>query len=148
MPNALTSEPLFIDGIPHDVPEKVAAIARTRLAQTFINISEHTRTTDPILQVSRHPALLPEETGPAAEDEQTIEKRAQQYTAQCPRFGFDQLVLPADQADALLTAVAAIRLRHRVYGEWGLRKIEPTPSVALNLHGPPGTGKTLAAHAI
>jgi SpoVK/Ycf46/Vps4 family AAA+-type ATPase len=48
----------------------------------------------------------------------------------------------------LLTAVAAIRLRSRVYGDWGLRTIEPTPSVALNLHGPPGTGKTLAAHAI
>ena len=148
MPNDLTSEPLFIDGIPHDVPEKVAAIARTRLSQIYTNISEHTRTADPILQVSRHPALLPEETGPAAEDEQTIEKRAQQYTAQGPRFSFDQLVLPADQADALLTAVAAIRLRHRVYGKWGLRKIEPAPSVALNLHGPPGTGKTLAAHAI
>jgi SpoVK/Ycf46/Vps4 family AAA+-type ATPase len=146
--NTLTPEPLFIDGIPHDVPERVAAIARSRLTQVFTSISEHTRTTDPILWVSRHPALLPGETGPAAEDEQTIEKRARQFTAERPRFGFDQLVLPADQADALLTAVAAIGLRSRVYGEWGLRKIEPTPSVALNLHGPPGTGKTLAAHAI
>jgi SpoVK/Ycf46/Vps4 family AAA+-type ATPase len=146
--NALISEPLFIGGIPHDVPEKVAAIARSRLAQIFVDISGHTRTTDPILQVSRHPPLLPEETGPAADDEQTIEKRARQYTAQSPRFSFDQLVLPADQADALLTAVAAIKLRSRLYGDWGLRKIEPTPSAALNLHGPPGTGKTLAAHAI
>jgi SpoVK/Ycf46/Vps4 family AAA+-type ATPase len=146
--NALTSEPLFIDGIPHDVPEKVAAIARSRLTHIFADISEHTRTTDPILRVSRHPVQFTRETGPAAEDEQTIEERARQYTAQCPRFSFDQLVLPVDQADALLAAVAAIRLRSRVYGEWGLSRIEPSPGAALNLHGPPGTGKTLAAHAI
>lgn len=148
MPDALTSEPLLIDGIPRDVPEKVAAIARSRLAQIYLNISEHTRTANPALQVARHPLHPTGKSGPAAEDEQAIEKRAERYTAQCPRFGFDQLVLPADQADALLTAVAAIRLRARLYDEWGLRAIQPAPGVALNLHGPPGTGKTLAAHAI
>jgi SpoVK/Ycf46/Vps4 family AAA+-type ATPase len=140
-----SSEPLFIDGIPHDVPEKVAAIARSRLAQVFTDVRRHTRSADPLLRVGTHPAG--EESGPA-EEEQTIEERARQYPAQRPRYDFDQLVLPADQAEALLTAVAAIRVRSRVYGDWGLHRIEPTQSTALNLHGPPGTGKTLAAHAI
>src|SRR5437879_13153540 len=41
-----------------------------------------------------------------------------------------------------------MRMEHKVFDEWGLRKIEPFPHAALNFHGPPGTGKTLAAHAI
>jgi ATP-dependent 26S proteasome regulatory subunit len=151
---------LYIDGIPDDVPERVAAIARARLGQVFTNISENTGTADHIIRVGRRSAARESDRlagqtsrpghdreGPA-DDDQTAELRAKQYAAERPRFSFDQLVLPPDQADALLVAVAAIKLRARVYDEWGLRKVEPAPGVALNLHGPPGTGKTLTAHAI
>ncbi len=50
--------------------------------------------------------------------------------------------------DQLLLAVNVIEVRTLVFGTWGLQRIEPHPSSAINLHGPPGTGKTLAAHAI
>ena len=149
------SSPLFFDGIPDDVPERDAAVARSRLARAFEELSEHTSTDQVVLRVGRVGTPQPR-PGPAAvhngraqtDDEETIETLARQYVAEPPRFGFDQLVIPADQSEALLTAVNSIRLRSKVYGEWGLRRIEPAPSVALNLHGPPGTGKTLAAHAI
>lgn len=150
------SAPLFFDGIPGDVPEQAAAVARSRLARTFEELAAHTRAGQVVLRVGRAGASRPAPGSPAADhdvraasdEEATIETLARQYAAEPPRFGFDQLVIPADQREALLTAVAAIRLRPRVYGEWGLRRIEPAPSVALNLHGPPGTGKSLAAHAI
>lgn len=150
------SSPLFFDGIPDDVPERVAAVARSRLAKAFEELAEHTGSDQVVLRVGRAgtPWPTPEPTGahhgyrPRADDEATIEALARQYVAEPPRFGFDQLVIPTDQRETLLTAVAAIRLGSKVYDEWGLRRIEPAPSVALNLHGPPGTGKTLAAHAI
>ncbi|MEW9552364.1 ATP-binding protein [Nonomuraea sp. NPDC050783] len=141
---------LFFDGIPDDVPETVAAVARTRLARAFDDLARHTRTERLILHVGRNPPRPPASRagGDQPAETETIEERARQYVAEPPRYRFDQLVIPADQADALLTAVAALGLRSKIYGQWGLRRIEPSPSVALNLHGPPGTGKTLAAHAI
>ncbi|MET8760672.1 ATP-binding protein [Lentzea sp. NPDC004782] len=140
---------MFFDGIPGDVPEPVAAVARTRLARAFDDLAQHTRTEQLVLRVGRNPPRLhvPANNGDHP-DTETAEKRARQYVAEPSRYRFDQLVIPAAQADELMTAVAAIRLRSRIYGQWGLREIEPSPSVALNLHGPPGTGKTLAAHAI
>jgi SpoVK/Ycf46/Vps4 family AAA+-type ATPase len=157
-----TAPLLFYDGIPADVPDDVAAVARSRLASAYEGLSEHTDTGQLVLQVGSAHAR---DTGSAprpgsgirvpepardqpADGEETIASRARQYVATTPKFGFDQLVMSADQADALLTAVAATGLRPKLYGEWGLRRIEPSPSAALNLHGPPGTGKTLAAHAI
>jgi SpoVK/Ycf46/Vps4 family AAA+-type ATPase len=146
---------LLFAGIPADVPEDVAALTRSRLARAFDELARCTAARQILLQVGTH--LGSGQGGAraahnghqnASHDEATTEVRAQQYTATPPKFGFDQLVLPADEAEALMTAVNAIMLRSRIYGEWGLRKIEPSPSVALNLHGPPGTGKTLAAHAI
>jgi ATP-dependent 26S proteasome regulatory subunit len=92
--------------------------------------------------------LKPGNNGGESSAEDKAGGRAQLYVAEEPRFSFDQLVMPQSVAEALLTTVAAINVRSRVYDEWGLRKIEPSPSAAINLHGPPGTGKTLAAHAI
>jgi SpoVK/Ycf46/Vps4 family AAA+-type ATPase len=148
------SGPVHFAGIPADVPEDLAALTRSRLARAFSDLAPATAAQQILLQVGTHLGSGQREPRAAANghrdasDDETTEARARQYAAMPPKFGFDQLILPADEAAALMTAVNAIRLRSKIYDEWGLRKIEPSPSAALNLHGPAGTGKTLAAHAI
>jgi SpoVK/Ycf46/Vps4 family AAA+-type ATPase len=154
---------LTVHGIPDDVPARVAAVARSRLYQAYGDVRSHSSGPDPVIAIGAADALLdhvpgrPDPAGegtartrPAApeDDEAGEQDRTRRYTAQQPLFAFEQLVLPVAVKDQLITAVEAIRLRTRLYDDWGLRAIEPNPSVALNLHGPPGTGKTLAAHAI
>jgi SpoVK/Ycf46/Vps4 family AAA+-type ATPase len=146
---------LTVRGIPEHVPDRVAAIARSRLYQVYGDLRSHSRGTNPVIAIGPADTLAdraPERVTPVRErprpatDEEP--NRTRQYAAQQPQFAFEQLVLPEAVKDQLITAVEAIRLRARIYDDWGLRAIEPAPSVALNLHGPPGTGKTLAAHAI
>ena len=144
--NGHRADPLAISGIPTDVPERVAAIARTRLASAFLDIARSTATPAPVITIG-HTTARPPST-PAGDDEEGTDDRARRYEPEQPRFTFEQLIMPPAVAEALLTAVEAIKVRSRVYDDWGLRRIEPSPSNALNLHGPPGTGKTLAAHAI
>lgn len=57
-------------------------------------------------------------------------------------------MLPARTLNDLHLAIDTVRLRDRVFDEWGLREIEPYPRSAINLHGSPGTGKTLVAHGL
>lgn len=154
---------VVVEGIPDDIPERVAAVARSRFARAFLELATQSRQPNLVVTLGRHAALQAKRAsaghphrvlgGPRSrphddDDEGGIEERAARYVAERPRFGFDQLVIPPELSDALLTAVAAIAVRSTVYDRWGLRAIEPAPSSALNLHGPPGTGKTLAAHAI
>lgn len=154
---------LAVHGIPEDVPARVAAVARSRLYEAYSELRNHSRGPNPVIAIGSAEALthrVPDGTAqareaatnprPTAPDDDGSENqiRPRQYTGQQPQFAFEQLVLPVGVKDELVTAVEAIRLRAKLYDEWGLRAIEPAPSVALNLHGPPGTGKTLAAHAI
>ena len=78
----------------------------------------------------------------AAEDGRTT------FTPIEPKHSFDRLVLPAETLERILDLVALVELRPLVFGTWGLSRIEPNPSVAVNFRGPPGTGKTMAAHAV
>jgi SpoVK/Ycf46/Vps4 family AAA+-type ATPase len=66
-----------------------------------------------------------------------------------PRYGWDDLVLPADQFALLREIVATVRGRPVVLDEWGAgRKLASSAGVTLLFAGPPGTGKTMAAEVI
>jgi hypothetical protein len=74
-------------------------------------------------------------------------KKDPEFTAVEPSYRMDQLALPEHTLDRLLDCIAFVDLAPVVFDKWGLRGIEPHPSIAVNLRGPPGTGKTMAAHA-
>ncbi|MDR2782748.1 MAG: ATP-binding protein [Treponema sp.] len=65
-----------------------------------------------------------------------------------PQFTFDQLVLDDKVMEELQYSIKFESVRDKIYEEWGLKKIDPSPKLALNFHGPSGTGKTMAAQAI
>jgi hypothetical protein len=64
-----------------------------------------------------------------------------------PRRGWDDLVLPADDARQLRELAARHRRRGVVYGEWRFPPLPSTGIVAL-FAGTSGTGKTLAAEVV
>jgi AAA+ superfamily predicted ATPase len=70
-----------------------------------------------------------------------------EFVAMEPSYRLDQVVLPEATREALLDCVSFVEVAPMVFDDWGLRAIEPHPSIAVNFRGPPGTGKTIAAHA-
>lgn len=81
-------------------------------------------------------------------DEFDYEKLSYNYTAEIPRYTFDQVILPQKVLDQIERAIGVLQVEHKVFDEWGLRSIIPTASSALSFYGPPGTGKSMAAEAI
>lgn len=81
-------------------------------------------------------------------DEFDYEKLSYNYTAEQPRYTFDQVILPQKVLDQIERAIGVIQVEQKVFDEWGLRSIIPTASSALSFYGPPGTGKSMAAEAI
>jgi ATP-dependent 26S proteasome regulatory subunit len=67
---------------------------------------------------------------------------------QDPKYTFGQIVLDDQIFEELQYAVKFEAVRAKVYEDWGLNAIEPSPKLALNFHGDSGTGKTMAAHAL
>ncbi|MEU5988779.1 ATP-binding protein [Spirillospora sp. NPDC047418] len=66
-----------------------------------------------------------------------------------PAVGWDDLVLPPDEAGRLRELVARARHRHRVLGDWGLRTGGGRGRGVVALFaGESGTGKTLAAEVV
>ena len=66
-----------------------------------------------------------------------------------PRYGWSDIILPADQVAQLREIVATVRGRPLVLDEWGLgRKLASSAGVTVLFAGPPGTGKTMAAEII
>src|SRR3569623_1836992 len=62
---------------------------------------------------------------------------------------WDDLVLPADQMEAIVDLVARVRTSARVYEDWGFgRKVGKGIGVSALFSGPPGTGKTMVAALI
>lgn len=149
---------LVIQGIPTDIPVTVDALCRSRFHHAVTELLHKTRLKDLKITIATATAPLDVHIGSSMDAETTgqtrssddppIEIRALQYKAQQPFFTFEQLVVPQDLMEDLLSAVEVIRVERKVFDEWGLRRIQPFPHSALNFHGPPGTGKTLAAHAI
>jgi len=65
-----------------------------------------------------------------------------------PLYSLDQLVIENETLQEILYSIKTFEVKSIVFDDWGLRKMEPFPKIALNFHGEPGTGKTMAAHAI
>ena len=62
---------------------------------------------------------------------------------------WEDLVLPAPQAEVLRTMALHVRQRHRVYRDWGFdAKSGRGLGIAALFSGPSGTGKTLAAEVL
>lgn len=64
-------------------------------------------------------------------------------------FSWDQLILPKEQKDILLSAFHQIQYKQLVYENWGLNKtMAYGTGLSILLYGPPGTGKTMAAQVL
>ncbi len=63
-----------------------------------------------------------------------------------PRFGWDDIVLPADQIQQLREMGNHVDHHHTVYARWGLeRRLGLSQGLMALFAGPSGTGKTMAA---
>lgn len=65
-----------------------------------------------------------------------------------PRFGFDELMLPAKQHRTLQELVRAMENLAEVHYEWGTARAWNESGLSALFAGPPGTGKTMAAEAL
>lgn len=66
-----------------------------------------------------------------------------------PAYGWEDIVLPAAEADTLKQAYSYMKYRHTVYNEWGFgKKAAYGKGLSMLFSGPPGTGKTMAAQII
>jgi SpoVK/Ycf46/Vps4 family AAA+-type ATPase len=144
---------LQVLGIPAGVPAADAAVCRSRLLKAAAELMDaagldslklHVVTPDAVRTGSGTGGTAPARDG----DDLPTEVRAERYQSRPPLYTFERLVVPEPVRADLLSAVALLRLRPKVFDEWGLRQIEPFPRTVLNFHGPSGTGKSLAAHAL
>jgi hypothetical protein len=66
-----------------------------------------------------------------------------------PRYGWDDIVLPADKMRQLRSIAAWMRFRRRVHEDWGFgRKLSRGKGLNVLLTGASGTGKTMAAEIL
>jgi len=86
---------------------------------------------------------LEEGTGTSSNDEELTT-----FVPINPKFTFDQIILDDDTHTEIKKTLSMIKIRNKLYDEWGFKKIEPAPRLILNFYGQPGTGKTMTAHAI
>ncbi|MBK6467777.1 MAG: ATP-binding protein [Rhodobacter sp.] len=65
-----------------------------------------------------------------------------------PRFGLDELMLPARQAGQIRALIRALESLGTVHSDWHLGRAWNDSGLSVLFTGPPGTGKTMAAEAI
>lgn len=143
-----------VSGIPADAEPQASALLRSRLlsaVDSFAGGYQRWRDVPLSFTVSDGNSGSSGQPGRSSGPDPevtSIEDRASYFVPTDPLYDFEFLVLPQRTMDQLLLAVDMLEVRDLVFNRWNLRRIEPRPGSAVNLHGPPGTGKTLAAHAI
>jgi len=93
----------------------------------------------------RQPAVTVEDLYAAARGQSTpiLSSLARKIN---PRFGWDDIVLPADQIQQLREMGNHVEHHHTVYARWGLeRRLGLSQGLMALFAGPSGTGKTMAA---
>ena len=147
---------ITIEGVIPGAPADEAALLRARIAEYVTQFSAKYRP-DPFQLVLRHgepPNALGHpwhEAGTPGvmrgKAEPETSKDEPEFIAIEPNYRLDQVMLAAATKERLLDCVSFVEVSRQVFDLWGLREIEPHPSIAVNFRGPPGTGKTMAAHA-
>lgn len=141
-------------GIPSQASETVAATCRVRLRKAAEELLRATEMNVVELRVRASSNPLSNRSGMNAtssaddHEDMTTESRAARYQSREPLYRLEQLVIPEAVRDHILHAASVLRVKTKVFGDWGLSQIDPYPRSVLNFHGPSGTGKTMAAHAL
>lgn len=148
---------ITIEGVIPGAPADEAALLRARIAE-YVNQFSAKYRPDPFQLVLRHGEPPAESGNPwhdagspplmrGKSESATSRDEPPEFIAIKPNYRLDQVMLAADTMERLLDCVSFVEVSHQVFDLWGLREIEPHPSIAVNFRGPPGTGKTMAAHA-
>jgi len=142
---------ISIQNFPAEIGEQKQSLLISKLSMLFNNLMNDNGLD--ILDVHVH-AKYPNDTktmmegnGTQNAEKSESEKKAL-FLVQDPHFDFTQLILEDETIKELDYFVKSESVNDRVFNEWGLKKIEPFPKLALNFHGSSGTGKTMAAHAL
>ena len=146
---------LSIFGLPTGVSKEATAILKSRIYRLVNNFAYENNLQEANILIGSKDLMnrvitqsRPVMTPRSGEDDTSTEVMARKYVSTEPRCSYDNLILPDQTMADIVAGVSVIKIAHKVFEEWGLRKIEPYPRTALNFHGPSGTGKTLAAHGI
>ena len=70
------------------------------------------------------------------------------FTAEEPRYTFDEIILRPEVRHRLERAAAIITHRDLIFNTWGFGRCDKATKSILFLYGPAGTGKTITAHAV
>jgi SpoVK/Ycf46/Vps4 family AAA+-type ATPase len=144
---------VLVDGIPEHVAETASAIFRSRITSAARSLHEVTGLDSFSVSITygggdRGGSTASRMDAPGEDDEYDVARRARRFLPAPPLYRFDNLVTAPQMREELISAAEWPRVKQTVYQTWGLQRIEPRPSLALNFYGRPGTGKTMAAHAV
>jgi SpoVK/Ycf46/Vps4 family AAA+-type ATPase len=142
---------ILVDKLP-DLPGSQKDIFRSRLYRSIDELlcrhyPNENKNDITIAEIENHGKSLPAQMY-QQDDENEDEKKSSVVAVIEPQFTFEQIVLDAEVKKELEYAVQFEGVRNFVYETWNMKRIDPSPKLALNFHGPSGTGKTMAAHAL
>jgi len=144
---------LTLSNIPDFASETNKTIFLSRVSNAVNDIlAEKYKVPSPLVKVDIVPDQAKEHVRQNTKDEKKDDDddggTSFSIEAQEPQYTFDQIILEDGVLEELQYSIKFESVRNKVYDEWGLSKIEPSPKLALNFHGDSGTGKTMAAHGI
>lgn len=152
--NSKERKALTLQGTIPGAPREEADLLRTRIYQLVGDLAKNHRL-GPFQLVLRYGEISTPAAGPSSNTNAHARGRTEpsapadsspEFVAMEPNYQLGQLVLPAGTMERLMDCISFVEVAPLVFDTWGLRAVEPHPSIAVNFRGPPGTGKTMAAH--